>query len=421
MYKSKILNVFLLSIFAASATYALEVSTDTTQTKASTKTKKKKPKTSKHAFGASIETGLGYDSNPYLTPNVSYFDLTNTGGGALIEPNVQGGFFIPIKLNADYEYRLKKDIRLIADAKFDGKYFTDANLKNADQYKTEAAAGVRFRFNKYKKETNHLEMKALAGNVDKVYVDHDDGTLKLTGTALNDQSNRYKYRQVGAEVKYVYDFKKIDFLVRARYEDRDYEEPATWSSLDHKYSKVKIQGGYQFTKAFHLGAYYEYALRDYRERKSYQINPDGTISLVNPGVKFTYHSVKAYADYKISKAYKMSLDYLLTSRVDDNQGYSDYLYHSITFSNNYKISKDLRAYLDLNYYLYDYTNAYAYDTDITLPRKEAEGYDISLRTKYRISADLSTKIELSFHDASSEDKRYNYDEMIAMATLKYTF
>lgn len=382
MYTSKILKVLLLTMFVATASYAAEVSTDINGTKESKKIKKKKPKIEKHSFGASIETGLGYDSNPYLTPNETYIDYTNTGGNTTIAPNVQGGLFVPIKLNADYEYRLKKDIRLLADVKFDGKYFADSDFKNADQYKTEAKAGVRFRFNKYKKETNHLEMRVLVGNVDKVYVDHDDGTIKLTGTNLtNDQSNRYKYTHVGAEAKYKYEFKKTDFLIGARYEDRDYEQPATWSSLDHKYTKLKIQGGYQFTKAFHLGAYYEFAIRDYRERKSYVINPDGTIDLANPGVNFTYHSVKAYGDYKISKAYKMSLDYLLTSRVDDNQGYSDYLYHSITFSNNYKISKALRAYLDLNYYMYDYKNAYAFDTDTSLPKKEAEGYDISLKTK----------------------------------------
>ncbi len=414
MNTSKIINILLMCMLATSASYAAEVST-------AKSTKDKKSKTdSKHSLEASVESGLGYDSNPYLTPNVSYIDPTPTVP-VLVEPNKKSGFFVPVKLNADYEYRLKKDIRLIADVKFDGKYFTDADLKNADQYKAEAAAGVRFRFNKYKKETNEVEVKALAGKVDKVYVDHDDGTLKLTGANLNDQSNRYKYTQVGAEVKYKYEFKKSDFLVHTRYENRDYEEPATWSSLDHKYTKIKVQGGYQFTKSLHLGAYYEYAIRDYVERKSYEIDPDGTIHLRKPGVKFTYNSIKAYGDYKVSKAYKMGLDYLIMSRADDNQGYSDYLYHSITFSNNYKVSKALHAYLDLNYYMYDYKNAYAYDTDITLPKKEADGYEILLKTKYRISPELSTKIELSYKDASSADKRYNYDETIAMATIKYMF
>jgi len=406
MNKNKIANILLLLMFCETASLALEV--------------KKKSKIEKHTFKANAELGVGYDSNPYLAPSVSYYDLTRTAVGTLIVPNIQSGFFVPAKVKLSYEYRLDKDIRLLSSFKFSGKYFTNADLQNANQYKTVLKMGTRFRFNKYKKETNKIEIVALVGNVDRIYVDHDDGTIKTTG-ANNDQSNRYKYKKVGADIKYVYEFKKIDFLANLRYEDRDYEDPATWSSLDHKYTKLRIQSGYQLTKSFHIGAYYEYALRDYRERKSYEIDPDGTIRLRKPGVKYTYHGVKVYGDYKITKDYKMSLDYALTSRVDDNQGYSDYLYHRIYFSNNYKITKDLRVYLDLDYYLYDYENAYAFDTNTGLERKEANGYDIDFRTKYRISSDTAVKLDLSYKNAFSNDYRYHYNEMIGMLSLKYTF
>jgi len=424
VYISKILGTLLLCSALSTSAFSAEISvekTDTKKSKKSKKKKKKKAKIKKHTYSASIEAGLGYDSNPFLTPSKPYFDFTNSGGGILIQPNIQSGIFVPIKAKGDYEYRLKKDIRLLADIKYEGKYFIDSALENANQYKTEAHAGARFRFNKYKRETNNFEVKAVVGNVHRIYVDHDDGSLKLTGTALNDQSNRYQYTKVGVEIAYNYAFKKIDLLAQLRHEDRDYAEPESWSSLDHTYSRFKLQGGYKFTKALHIGAYYEYSLRDYRERKSYEIDPDGTIHLRNPGVNYIYNDVKTFLDYKLTKRYKTGLSYLLSARNDDNVGYSDYLYHRITWDNNYKVSKKLRTSLQLKYYLYDYLNAYAFDTNINLPEKEADGVKVAFKSSYRINANLLGKIDLDYHDARATDSRYEYDELIAMATLKYSF
>jgi len=424
MFTSKMLGTLLLCSALSISAQAAKVSVDKVNTKKTKKVKKKKKaKIDKHSHIASIETGLGYDSNPFLTPSNPYLDLTNNGGGLLIQPVIQSGMFIPIKAKGNYEYRLQKDIRLLADIKLDGKFFTDSALKNANQYKTEAHAGARFRLNKYKRETNHIEVKAIVGNVDRIYVDHDTGELKLTGNNLDkDQSNRYKYTKTGAELAYTYKFKKTDFLIQLRYEDRDYEEPESWSSLDHTYSRFKLQGGYQLSKVLHIGAHYEYALRDYSKRKSYDIDTTtGDISLVKPGVNYTYHDVNTYMDYKVSKAYKTKIGYFLSSRSDDNIGYSDFLYHRITWDNDYKFSKKLRSSLMLKYYVYDYLKAYAFDTSTSLPKKEVSGYKLAFQTKYRINSNIFAKFDLNYHDALASDKRFEYDETIAMATVKYKF
>jgi len=252
-----------------------------------------------------IETGIGYDSNPFLTPNKPYNDFTNTGGGALVIPDKKSGLFIPIYFKADYEYRLKQRTRLIADMKVSGRYFADKSLENANEYKADLEFGVRYRLNKYVKELRNIDIKLLVGDTYQVYVDHDNGTPKTT--VGGDQSNRYQYTKVGISLEYLYKYKKLDYLFRVIYEDRDYEEPATWSSLDHKYTRVKVQGGYDILKSIHAGASYEFRLRDYKERKSYEIDPDGTINLRKPGVNYTYNDFKIFGVYKITKKLKTGL------------------------------------------------------------------------------------------------------------------
>jgi hypothetical protein len=126
-------------------------------------------------------------------------------------------------LSADYEYRYSKDIRLLADAKLSGDFFYDKDLENANKHNSKVSTGIRYRMNKYKKEINRIDLNLFAGHVHEIYVDHDDGALKTT--IGGDQSNRYQYTTNGAELKYMYDRKKVGFLFRARYEDRDYATP----------------------------------------------------------------------------------------------------------------------------------------------------------------------------------------------------
>lgn len=389
------------------------------------KKKVKKAKSQKHLFGAYVESGLGYDSNPFLTPSSSYIDYSQanlsmpSGYGVLVEPTIKSGMFVPLFLRASYEYKLKQRIRLLADFTGSGKYFTDSALTNANEYKTELRGGVRFRFNKYKKEINRIDVRVLAGNVYQIYVDHDDGQPK--SSIGGDQSNRYQYKKVGAEVIYKYDRKKFDALVRGRYENRNYEDPATWASLDHDYYRLKFQGGYDVTKKFHLGAYYEWRMRDYVERQTYEMAPDGlNIGLNGPsGVNYNYNDVKLFGDYKFTKAYRMRLEYLFSSRTDDNQGYSDYLYHRISWVNTYKFTKKIKSELKLNYYVYDYKNAYAYNQLTTFDKLEAEGYRAYFNTKYRFAKHWSANADLHYREEKSTDKRYAYEEFIGMLTLKY--
>ncbi|WP_415397436.1 hypothetical protein [Sulfurimonas sp. CS5] len=409
MPPNKLKRGLLVPLILTTLAFAAQNDTLTTTTKT---------KTDKHIFDAYIKVGLGYDSNPYYTPDKSYNDYTASGGGALVNPDVKSGVFIPISLKADYEYRLKQNIRLLGDFKLKARKFTDSSLSNADETKTQARAGVRFRLNKYKKEIDKIEFKVFAADIDKTYVDHDDGSAKRT--VGGDQSNRYKYKKIGAELEYTYDFKKLDLFFRAMYEDRDYGTPATWSSLDHTYMKLKAQAGYQLSKALHLQGYYQYSVRDYKERKSYEIV--GTnINLVNPGVNLTYNDIKLSADYKVSKKYKIKFDYLLSQRKDDNKGYSDYLYSSITLSNKYKFSKKLRASLKLKYHKYNYENAYAYDTSTTQSKKESDGYKISINANYKLSKNWATSLNLDYRDMSATDKRYEYKQTVAMINMKYIF
>ena len=427
MYQNSVLKLLLtpllVTAFAVTA-FAAEDSREGISAFEETKKvkKKKKKKIQKHEFNAYAESGLGYDSNPYLTPSSSYLDYSaDPVTPPNIEPDVKGGMFVPLFLRGDYEYRYTKDVRFLTDIKASGKYFMGSDLQNANEYKTQLRAGLRFRFNKYKREINRIDVRAFVGNVYEIYVDHDDGETKTT--IGGDQSNRYQYKKAGGELLYEYDFRKVDLLFRGRYEYRDYETPDTWSSLDHVYYRAKAQGGYQFTRTFHAGAYYEFRVRDYVERKTYEVQPDGTnIDLSGPaGVVYTYNDLKLFAEYKFTQAYKMSLNYKASLRNDDNQGYSDYLYQRVSWINKYRFTKQLRSSLKLNYYLYDYKNAYAYNQLTSFDRLESKGYRAYLNTKYKFTPYWIGNLDLHYREEKSTDRRYEYEEAIAMVTLKYRF
>lgn len=384
------------------------------------KKKKKKKKTQKHTFNGYAESGLGYDSNPYLAPSSPYVDYSaDITGNTIINPDIKSGLFVPLFLRGDYEYRYTKDVRFLTDVKASGKYFIGSDLQNANEYKTQLRTGLRFRFNKYKREINRVDVNVFVGNVYEIYVDHDDGGIKTT--IGGDQSNRYQYKKAGGELAYNYDFRKVDLLLRGKYEKRDYEDPATWTSLDQDYYRLKAQTGYQFTKAFHLGAYYEFRVRDYRERQSYEANPDGTISLGAKGVVYSYNDLKLFGEYVFTKNYEMDLKYILSQRQDDQNGYGDYLYHRISWINKYRFTKKLRTSLKLNYYVYDYKNAFAYNQTTSLEKMESEGYRAYLNTKYKFTPYWIANLDLHYREEKSTDKRYAYEEFIGMATVKYRF
>lgn len=409
-----------MSLLLSTATVFAQDNANTEIEVKKTKKKSKKAKTQKHTYSANAKTGFGYDDNPFLTPSNTYNDNTNSGGGALVTPVKKSGIFIPLSVSSDYEYRYKKDIRILADAKLSGKYFANKDLKNANDYKVVASTGIRYRLNKYKREINRIDFNVFAGHVHEIYVDRDDGALKTTGSG--DQSNRYQHSKRGAELKYKYDFKKIGFAAKASYETKDYATPASWSELDHTYTRLKFKGNYKFSKKLEAGAHYEFKYADYKFRKVYDINATtGDIKLINPGMNLTYNDIKLFASYKFNKTYKVNLDYLASNRTDNHIGYSDLLTHRISLDNKFKIMKGLRTSLKLKYSIYDYKKAYAYDTSTTLPKKEASTYQVNIDTKYRISSDLYAGLDLQFKKATSTDKRYEYDNTIALANVKYKF
>ena len=71
-----LLTPMLLTAFAGTA-LAVEDNREGISVFAETKTvTKKKKKKSKHEFNGYAESGLGYDSNPYLTPSSPYYDFS---------------------------------------------------------------------------------------------------------------------------------------------------------------------------------------------------------------------------------------------------------------------------------------------------------------------------------------------------------
>ena len=50
-----------------------------------------------------LEFGLGYDSNPFLTPDEPYFDQNRR---EILDPRAESGFFLPVRLLVAIIFRM---------------------------------------------------------------------------------------------------------------------------------------------------------------------------------------------------------------------------------------------------------------------------------------------------------------------------
>src|SRR3990170_1424096 len=96
----------------------------------------------KGGLSVSVEAGLGYDSNVFLTPENPYVDLSLLVP-VTITPDKQTGFFVPLGLDAEYLRPMGTGARLLSDFGFDGQIY-EPDIDNANLYDAEFTLGPEF-------------------------------------------------------------------------------------------------------------------------------------------------------------------------------------------------------------------------------------------------------------------------------------
>lgn len=405
--KARILALAL--IFAAASSMAAEA------VAAPPKAKEEKQAKAASGFSFSAEAGLGYDSNVYKTPDSPYVDFAQTGNPT-VNPTQKTGIFAPLALDAEYLRPLSKKIDLIAEYKFDGNFYFDSALENADEYDHRLSLGPEFAFGKKDSAGGTLYTGVFAGYHKKIYYDRDDGASKVSGTT--DISDRYTYSNRGVEFAYNNELYAFKYDVYGSFENRDYEDPAAVSQYDHDYSVLGAALHYKIADPTRLTVGYRYSSRDYDERPSRDLNGNALTS--NPRLEYTYHTFDVTVRQRITEDLVGYVDYTRETRKDEFVGYNDYTLGMYKVRAIYTPTESLRLRLAASYWERDYKRAFAFDNPIA-GEKKYDGIGLDAKGEYSHSEHLKFWAEVNYDDQSTTDKRYEYDRYQAMAGLRVEY
>lgn len=360
-------------------------------------------------LSVSVEAGLGYDSNVFLTPDNPYVDLAQTGSPT-VTPDKHTGFFVPLGLDAEYQRAMRKGTRLLSDFSFDGNIY-EPGVDNANLYDAEFTLGPEFELSR----DSALYAGIILGYHKKIYYDRDDGLNKVSGAS--DISDRYTYSNAGVELSYRHDFGKAGYEVFASLEKRDYEDPMVVSQYDHDYLKFGGLVDYKLAGATKVSAGYSYSVRDYNDRKARDLNG---VLVANPQLEYAYHTIDLTLRQRVNKSLVAYVDYTRQDRKDEFVGYNDYGQNRYKVRAIYTPSKDLRLRVAASYWDREYDRAFAFD-DPAGGKKDYSGITFDAGAEYGYSKSVAFWADLNYDSQDTTDKRYEYDRTQLSAGVKYEF
>ncbi|MDQ6958301.1 MAG: hypothetical protein Q9M24_04235 [Mariprofundaceae bacterium] len=367
-------------------------------------------------LAVTAKVGIGYDTNVFRSPDVTYVDLSKAGN-PLTLPNVQAGIFIPMGFDARYV-----SDSFIATYRFDGDLYPNRSLSNADIYDHKFDIGRK------------LEQPAKWLGVDdfyagltlkyhrQTYVDRDTGLDFITSGSGTNVSQRFNYLGLGTKVKLTKKTDMATYHARFSFERRFYSDPVVISVWDHNYF---ILGG---DARFHIGhrtalkLSYDFSIRDFSNRPSHSAN--GRLTRKNPTVTYYYHAPEVTLSHRFSKALVTFLSYGRTYRQDTFVGYNDYRRDKVRWRTAYSPSKNVKMRLALSYRKRVYDNAFAFDNPVAgAGSKDFNIYTANARGEFKLgflpSEHWALWGEVNYRNQASGDTRYDYKRTQVMGGIKW--
>lgn len=371
----------------------------------------KKTDNRKEGLAVSVEAGLGYDSNVFLTPDNPYVDLAQALTPT-VTPDKQTGFFVPLALDAEYLRPMGNGTRLLSDFSFDGHIY-EPDIDNANLYDADFTLGPEFDLTK----NSSLYAGIILGYHKAIYYDRDDGQNQVSSVSATDISDRYTYTNAGAEISYKHDLGKLDYEVFASFEKRDYDDPVVVSQYDHDYMKFGGSLDYALADSTKVSAGYRYSIRDYNDRQARDLN--GNL-VANQQLEYTYHTIDFALKQRIGKSLIAYVDYSRQERKDEFLGYNDYSQNRYKVWGTYKATDDLRVKMAASYWDREYDRAFAFDAPAG-GKKDYSGITFEAGADYSYSKEVSFWADVNYDSQDTTDKRYEYDRTQVAAGVKYEF
>jgi len=383
--KWKVLNIVILSACMSIAIAPAHAAKKTTE-----------------RFFSDFSIGLGYDSNVYLTPKASYIDL-GQAGNPLVTPNVQSGLYIPLALEAGY----MTTSGITSKYKFDGAFYMNSTLSNANTYNHNITLGKNITFD----SGSELYVGLLAGYHKKIYYDRDTGEAKLSRTSGTNISNRYTHFDFGGEAIFQKQINNVKYELNSKLATLVYNDPIVIAPLDHNLLELGVNARFPvFGQTTKLKLGYDFTARDYTNRRARDAS--GAQRAANALLTYFYHDLNAQLSWKVSNNLKAFLDVQHVYRIDNFVNYNNYTKDKVKFRLRYKLSPDAFLRAKVSYSHRKYPNAFAFDNPIAA-KKKYDTLTASLKGEYRISSLGAPALwgKISYLKQDSSDLRYVYNRM----------
>lgn len=361
-----------------------------------------------------VETGLGYDSNAYLSPTGPYFDAA---ANQQVDPQVHSGVFVPLDFQFELERRKKKKLNFVASYDFSADFYPGSSTENADRVTQELKAGIGLLLRRKKRHEDVLTITPYIGSHDKTYFDRDTGEAKVSSVTATDLSERYSYTIRGVEAELDKEIAKFPFKIQLELAQLDYEDPSStnFDSYDHDYMRIGADADFPINKRSKFKVSYDYYTRDYDERNDRDL--DG--NLVNGTARhYTYNKAGVSLRNRIGDDWTLYLDYDFVDRRDDYLGYYDYTENAYGFRLIYRSEKKFKVKAKMHWWDRNYENAFAF-YEPTEPHLTYEGAEARISGEYALDRHHGLWTEWDYRNQDSSDARYAFDRYQAMVGYRW--
>ncbi len=348
-----------------------------------------------------VAARYGIDDNVFRTPGSPYVDLARTGQ-PLVTPSGQSGGFVEATVHGASVSRTRRGNIIGRTYDFDGHFYTDSALKSANEHSQRLGLATDAVFSE--RGERRLRTLTYIGQHNELNFDPDTGVERVAANG-EDLSDRFSYLNAGTRWNFDQALGPVIAGLRLRGEVRDYSNVQSVPQYDNHLLLAGTYLEWPLSRSARLTIAFDRFRRDYRDRVAHSAN--GAIVAGSPSLRYDYQRFSAGARARIGKAAFVRLNLEHTERRDTFVGYNDYDSFGARLDARWRISRRVRLDASVDYYDYDYPNAFAFDVPAG-GRRTLKDFEGELTLRVDLWRNLSMWGAARVRNVSSSDLRSDY-------------
>lgn len=353
-------------------------------------------------FELRASVGAGVDSNVFRSPSQPYVDLSNPNR-PLIVPEVQEGFFIPVRISAKYSVQSFEHESFFGAYRFGGRFYQDSALTNGNEYLHQLSFGSEYS-RREEGRSRRIYSAFTVAQHDEVFFDRDTGAGRTVNAT--DIEDRFNYLRYGPEFLFRQSYNKLAFGARGKAQIWNYDNTREVPEYDHEYFLLGLNAQYRFMPSSLLRVTADVSKRKFGERPSFEL--DGSQPLGNKPVEYNYIALGITIRQRVTRSLWFSLDYIRTDQNDLHVGYNNLVRDSYGTELHWRIGNRFDFEASAVYQIYDYANAFAFQNPVAGRKKLERGLGRGV-ARFYLTPHLTLLAEYRYEDVRSNDARIAYD------------